>query len=78
MRALRRMPDRRQRKALCRKAEKGAILYHEFVAFNGDILYDEPPALHIDILHSERDFAATEAEFLSLFENLMKEAGYVC
>ena len=60
------------------RAIDDCMLYHEFVAFNGDILYDEPPALHIDILHSERDFAATEAEFLSLFENLMKEAGYVC
>ncbi len=54
------------------------MLYHEFLAFNGDVLYETPPSLHIDILHSERNFTETREEFLALFDHLMKEAGYGC
>ena len=52
------------------------MLYHEFLLFNGDRLCDEPPEIHVEIAHSEREFPKTKAEYLALFEKLMREAGY--
>ena len=52
------------------------MLYHEFLLFNGDRLRDEPPEIHIEIAGSEREFIETRAEYLALFEMLMREAGY--
>jgi len=52
------------------------MLYHEFLNYNGDMLYEVPPEIHIEIVGSERKFAETEAEYLALFERLMREAGY--
>ena len=52
------------------------MLYHEFLLFNGDRLYDVPPEIHVDILHSEQEFRKTKAEYLDMFNKLMRETGY--
>lgn len=53
-----------------------SMLYHEFLLFNGDRLSDLPPEIHVEIAHSEQEFHRTGEEYLALFEELMREAGY--
>ena len=57
------------------KAVDDAMLYHEFLTFNGDRLMTVPPVIHVPIEQSERSFAETKEEYLQLYRILREETG---
>ena len=52
-----------------------AMLYHEFLTFNGEELFDKAPVIHIDVRLGIRPIDATKAQFLRLFEVLREKLG---
>lgn len=52
-----------------------AMLYHEFLRYNGEILLEYEPEIHIDLDSTVRSIDETEEEFLSVFSELTKAVG---
>jgi len=50
-----------------------AMLYHEFLTFNGEELFDRAPDIKIDVTKGISGFRETEKEFLDLFRTLEDE-----
>lgn len=52
-----------------------AMLYHEFLKYNGEILLEYEPTIHIDLASTVKPINETKAEFLSKFRELSAAVG---